>query len=52
MLARIDNDPAAAAHVGVEYGIAAGYAAWWPTYDRPLRLFASKRRRCAGCSTR
>ena len=40
VLARIDTDPAVAAHVGVEYDIAVGYAAWSPTYDRPLRLFA------------
>jgi SAM-dependent methyltransferase len=40
VLARIDHDPAVAAWVGSEYGIADGYAQWAQTYDRPLRLFA------------
>jgi len=40
VLERIDHDPATAATVGSEYGIADGYARWSPTYDRPLRLFA------------
>ena len=44
--------PAVAAHVGVEYDIAAGYAAWSPTYDRPLRLFAIEAPTAApDCST-
>jgi SAM-dependent methyltransferase len=37
---RVDGDPALAAPVGSEYGIADGYARWAGTYDRPLRLFA------------
>ena len=35
VLARIDGDPAVAAPVGSEYGIADGYARWSQTYDRP-----------------